>query len=241
VFADGSLGARTAALDYPYNDDQENSGIPIYTQEKLDEVIADANAAGFQVAVHAIGDKAVKMALNSLEKTKPSDRKEGPRHRIEHASVLSPELIQRLKESGVIVTVQPRFVISDSWIQQRLGPERARFTYPFHSLIDAGILVVGSSDCPVEPLSPLSGIGAAVNRTGPEALEVQEAVQLYTRNAAYASAEENVKGTLAPGKYADLVVLEKDPFTVQPTEITEIKVLMTIVGGRVVYRSNSFL
>lgn len=240
IFTDGSLGASTAALEHPYHDDPENSGVTVYSQENLDRIIADAHASGFQVAVHAIGDRATRMLLDSLEKTNSATGDGHLRHRIEHASVLNPELIQRLKRSRVIVTIQPHFVVSDFWIDQRLGLERTRFTYPFRSLLEAGLLVVGSSDCPVEPLSPLSGIGAAVDRKGAEALDAEDAVALYTRNAAYASFEEDLKGTIAPGKYADLVVLEKDPCTVRPTEISEINVLLTILGGKVVYQSPAF-
>ena len=237
IFTDGSLGARTAALEQPYQDDPENKGVAIYSQGKLDEIVADAHASGFQVAVHAIGDRATRMALESLGKVNHGTGQRHLRHRIEHASVLNRELIRRLKRTEVIVTVQPHFVVSDFWVDQRLGPERARFTYPFRSLLGAGLVVVGSSDCPVEPLSPLTGIGAAVDRDGPEAVVADDAVLLYTRNAAYASFEEHLKGTIAPGKYADLVVLEKDPCSVHPREISAIRVLMTIVGGRVVYRS----
>lgn len=240
VFADGSLGARTAALEAPYNDDPMNRGITIYNQEQLDEIIAEAQCSDFQVATHAIGDRAIAMVLEAAAKAKSGTPEKDLRHRIEHASVLHSELIHRLKELGLIVTVQPHFVISDFWIEQRLGSERARFTYPFSSLLQAGLMVVGASDCPVEPIAPLSGIAAAVNRVGPEALVADDAIALYTRNAAYASFEENLKGTITPGKYADLVVLGKDPRKVRPSQISEIAVLMTIVGGRIVYRSPTF-
>jgi hypothetical protein len=240
VFTDGSLGARTAALDAPYNDDPMNCGVTIYSQEQLNEIVAEAQCSDFQVAVHAIGDRAIGMSLEAVGKAMRGTPGKHLRHRIEHASVLNPELIRRLKECRLTVTVQPHFVISDFWINQRLGPGRARFTYPFKSLLQAGLTVVGASDCPVEPLAPLLGIAAAVNRQGPEALVAEDAIALYTRNAAYASFEENLKGTVAPGKYADLVVLEEDPSRVRPSEISEIAVLMTMVGGRIVYRSPTF-
>ena len=240
IFTDGSLGARTAALDAPYNDDPMNSGVIIYGQEQLDEIVAEAQGSDFQVAVHAIGDRAIGMSLEAVGKAVSGAPRKQLRHRIEHASVLNPELIKRLRESGLIVTVQPHFVVSDFWVNQRLGPSRARFTYPFKSLLHAGLIVVGASDCPVEPLAPLLGIAAAVNRRGPEALVAEDAVALYTRNAAYASFEENLKGTIAPGKYADLVVLEEDPRKARPSEIGGITVLMTMVGGRIAYRSPAF-
>jgi predicted amidohydrolase YtcJ len=180
------------------------------------------------------------MSLEAVRKVVSRTPKRQLRHRIEHASVLNPELIKRLKQSGLIVTVQPHFVVSDFWVDRRLGPSRVRFTYPFKSLLQAGLIVVGASDCPVEPLAPLLGIAAAVNRRGPEALVAEDATALYTRNAAYASFEENVKGTIAPGKYADLVVLKEDPRKVRPSEISKIAVLATIVGGRIVYQSPAF-
>jgi predicted amidohydrolase YtcJ len=130
--------------------------------------------------------------------------------------------------------------VSDFWTVDRLGPERARLAYPFASLLKAGLIVVGSSDCPVEPLAPLLGIEAAVNRQGPEALRAEDAIALYTRNAAYASFEENLKGSITPGKYADLVVLGRDPTKVAPSDISKIAVLITMVGGKMVYRSHRF-
>lgn len=242
IFTDGSLGARTAALEAPYSDDPLNRGVTIYTQEQLDELVSEAQRGDLQAAVHAIGDRAIGMALESLRKAKSRIHGRDLRHRIEHASVLNPQLIRRLKEIGLIASVQPNFVVSDFWVEQRLGAERTRFTYSFSSLLGAGVVTVGGSDCPVEPLAPLSGIAAAVNRSNrEEALIVEDAIALYTRNAAYASFDENVKGTIGPGKYADIVVLQKDPRKVPPSKIAETKILMTIVGGRIAYSSASFL
>jgi predicted amidohydrolase YtcJ len=240
IFTDGSLGARTAALSTPYADDPPNRGVTIYTQEQLDRIIEEAQGSGFQVAVHAIGDRAIGMLLESAGKAKIRVHGRELRPRIEHASVLNPELIRSLKELGLIVTVQPHFVVSDFWTEDRLGSQRARYAYPFASLLKAGLTVVGSSDCPVEPLAPLLGIEAAVNRQGPEALRAEDAIALYTRNAAYASFEENLKGSITPGKYADLVVLESDPRKVAPSDISEIAVLMTMVGGETTHRSRAF-
>ncbi len=236
IFADGSLGARTAALETPYADDAENRGVLIYSQGKLDEIVAEAHRFDFQIALHAIGDRAISTALHAIAKACESAPKMDIRHRIEHASVLNTDLIQRMKEVGVVASVQPHFNVSDFWVEQRLGAERAALTYPLSSLLRAGVRVVGGSDCPVEPLTPLSGIEAAVNRPGVEAVTVEDAVSFYTRSAAYASFEENVKGMIAPERLADLVVLEKDPRTVPPSMISRIRVLMTMVGGRVVYQ-----
>ena len=242
IFTDGSLGARTAALEAPYSDDPLNRGVTIYSQEQLDALISEAHRGGLQVAVHAIGDRGIGMALESLGKVKRRSQGRDLRHRIEHASVLNPQLIRRLKEIGLIASVQPHFVVSDFWVEQRLGAERTRFTYSFSSLLGAGVVTVGGSDCPAEPLAPLSGIAAAVNRSDrEEALSVEDAMALYTRDAAYASFDENIKGTISPSKYADLVILEKDPRKVPPSKIAETKILMTIVGGKIVCGSASFL
>jgi len=240
IFTDGSLGARTAALEKPYDDDPTNRGVIIYSQEDLDKLVADIHNSGFQVAIHAIGDRAVGMALNSIEKATGS----GPRnlrHRIEHASVLSKSLIERFRTLHVTASVQPHFIASDYWLKERLGTERASMSYPLASLIRAGVSVVAGSDCPIDPIEPLTCIPPAVDRPGSkEAIGVEEAIALYTRNASYASFEEKEKGTIAPGKYADLVALHQDPMKVEASDIADISVVMTMMGGRVVYQSPSF-
>ncbi len=235
VFIDGSLGARTAALEEPYADDPKNRGMAIYNQQQLNEIVAEAHRSDFQIAAHAIGDRAIVMALHAFAKVNKSMPKENHRHRIEHASVLDHTLIRRIQELGLIASVQPHFNVSDFWVEQRLGKERAYLTYPFASLLRAGVKVVAGSDCPVEPLTPLSGIEAAVNRTPPETLGVEDAIALYTRNAAYASFDENTKGTITAGKLADLVILQEDPRKVPPSTISKIRVLKTMVGGRIVH------
>ena len=239
LFSDGSLGARTAALEASYEDDPSNRGVTVYRQEELDELVGDAQLAGFQVAIHAIGDRASRMALESLAKATNQTQRD-LRHRIEHASVLDHDLISEFGELGVIASVQPHFVVSDFWLEQRLGRERASLSYPFASLARMGVRVVAGSDCPVEPLAPLQGIAAATTRSdSDEAITVEAAIALYTRNAAYASFEENLKGTIEPGKYADLVALRTDPREIAPSTIPEIQVLFTMVGGKIMYRSST--
>jgi predicted amidohydrolase YtcJ len=239
IFTDGSLGARTAALEAPYADDHENRGVALYSQPQLDEIVAEAHRSDFQIAAHAIGDRATSMALDAIAKARDSTPNKDLRHRIEHASVLNTVLITRLKELEVVASVQPHFNVSDFWVEQRLGAKRAALTYPFSSLLRAGVRVVGGSDCPVEPLAPLSGIEAAVNRPGGEAVTVEDAISFYTRSAAYASFDENVKGTITPGKLSDLVILEKDPRKVPPSTISKIRVLMTMVGGRILHLNSA--
>jgi len=237
IFADGSLGARTAALREPYSDDPTTKGMMLYPQEELNELVAKAHKARLQLAIHAIGDQAIDMALTALEKALEEAPRKDHRHRIEHASVLNEALIQRLKRLEVIASIQPHFIISDFWVIDRVGPTRAQWVYPFKTLLQEGIRVAGGSDCPVEPINPLLGMYAAVAReTFPEErITVDDALRLYTVNAAYASFEENVKGSIEAGKLADLVVLSHDPLTIPSNKIKDIKVETTIIGGRVVY------
>jgi len=240
IFADGSLGARTAALHASYSDDPSTKGMMMYSEGELGELIMKAHRAGLQLAVHAIGDQAVDVVLTAFEKTLKKIPREDHRHRVEHVSVLSEILISRMKKLGVIASVQPHFVVSDFWIADRLGPKRARWTYPFKTLIQEGVPTVGGSDCPVEPVKPLLGIQAAVSRKSfpEEQISVDKALRMYTIDAAFASFEENAKGSIEVGKLADLVVLSRDPRRVPPDKIRDIVVEMTFVGGRMVHGSS---
>ncbi len=237
IFSDGSLGARTAALFQPYQDEPTRKGMMLYTQEKLNTLVMEAHRAGFQLAIHAIGDRAIDMVLTVLENALKEAPKENHRHRIEHASVLNERLIQHMKKLKVIASVQPHFVVSDFWVANRVGSTRARWVYPFRTLVQEGVLTTGGSDCPVEPIDPLLGVWAAVAREAfpEERISVDDALRLYTVNAAYASFEEDIKGLIDVGKLADLVVLSREPHEIPPNEIRDVKVEMTIVGGNVVY------
>jgi len=237
MLADGSLGARTASLKQPYNDAPGTDGMLLYSQKQLEKFVKKAHEANLQLAIHAIGDRTVEIVLKILEKTLKKMPKENHRHRIEHASVLNLGLISKMKELGVIASVQPHFVVSDFWIIDRLGKARARWTYAFKSLLKKGVTTMGGSDAPVEPVSPILGIYAAVARKAfpQERLTVDEALRLYTINAAYGSFEEDVKGSIEKGKFADLAVLSQDPYKTTPGRIREIKVETTIVDGNIVY------
>lgn len=237
ILADGSLGARTAALNKPYNDEPSTKGILCWGRKELEETIVKAQDAGFQVCVHAIGDRAINETLSAFEKVLKKKPRKDFRHRLEHASVLNKQLIRRLRRLGLIACVQPHFVISDFWVESRLGAARARWTYPFKTLIENGVLLAGGSDCPVEPVSPLLGVYALVARESfpEERVSVEEALRVYTVNAAFASFEEDVKGSIEVGKLADFAVLSHDPFVVKPEKIRDITVEMTIVGGKIVY------
>jgi len=241
IFADGSLGARTAALKEPYSDKPETSGIILYTQRKLNRLVSKAHRAGLQLAVHAIGDRAIEAVLKAFENALKKHPRKNHRHRIEHCSVLNPRLIKRMKHLGLIASVQPHFVVSDFWVVTRVGKDRARWVYPFKTLVKEGLIVTSGSDCPVEPIDPLLGVWAAVTRKSfaEENLTVEEALKTYTLNAAYASFDENNKGTIEVGKLADLTVLSDDLFNVPPDEIKRARVEMTIVDGKIVYSRNS--
>ena len=237
VFADGSLGARTAALNEAYDDEHSTKGILCLSQKDLYEIILKAQNAGFQVCVHAIGDRAVDAVLTAFEKVLKGAEGNVRRNRLEHASVLNKQLIKRLKKLGLIACVQPHFVISDFWVEARLGRARAKWTHPFRTLIEEGVLLSGGSDCPVEHINPLQGVYALAARElfPEERVSVEEALKVYTANAAYVSFEEGVKGSIESGKLADFTVLSHNPLVIKPEKIKDVKVEMTIVGGEIAY------
>lgn len=237
ILADGSLGGHTAALEEPYHDKPETKGIMLHTQKELEKLASKAHNAGLQLAVHAIGDHAVKFVLKAFEKLEKNNTLKKRRHRIEHCSVLSPTLIKRMKKLGLIASVQPHFIVSDFWINDRVGKKRARWIFPFKTLINEGITVTSGSDCPVEPINPILGIWAAATRESfpEERLSVEEALKTYTVNAAYATFDENKRGTIEVGKQADLTMLSDNPLTIAKDKIKQITVCMTIVNGKIVY------
>jgi predicted amidohydrolase YtcJ len=242
IFTDGSLAARTASLKEPYSDDLVTKGNLLYTQEELRALITKLHKANFRLVIHAMGDQAIDRVLSILENVLKELPRENHRYRIEHASVLNKELIQCIKKLGAIVGVQPCTVISEftSWSAiDRLGTRRARWLYPLGTLFKKGIRVSGGSDCPMEQISPFAGIQAAVTRQffPEERITVDEALRMYTVNAAYASFDEDIKGSIEEGKLADLTVVSRDPRTTPSNEIADIKVKMTIVGGKIVYQN----
>ncbi len=246
LFADGSLIGRTAALFEPFLDDPNpnNTGLTMWPEGELDEWVWQAHSAGFQVAVHAIGDRGVHLALTAFERALEREPLADHRHRIEHCGSLNPSLIERLARDRVLAVSQPVFIpeYGDGFIRH-LGPERIKLTYPFKSLIDAGVMLVFSSDAPVSAFEPLISIQAAVvEQTGSgrpyapqESISVEEGIRRYTVAGAFASFEEGIKGSLTPGKLADLTVLGEDPRAVEPTRIREVPVRMTIIGGETVW------
>ncbi len=237
ILADGSLGARTAALKEPYTDASSSKGILLYSRNQLRALLEEIVKEGLQLVIHAIGDRTIETVLEAFENASPEHSKADQRHRIEHVSVLNHDLLTRMKKLSIIASVQPHFAVSDTWISKRLGRARAKWTYALRSLFDAGIKVIGGSDAPVEPVSPLYGIYAAVAREAfpEECLTIDEALRIYTRDAAYGSFEENVKGSLEVNKLADLIVVSQDPFRVPPEQLKRIQVETTILSGQVVY------
>jgi predicted amidohydrolase YtcJ len=244
IFVDGFLAARTAALKEAYSDDHSTKGKLLYSQKELSAVITKLHKADMHMIIHAMGDQAIDLVLAILEKNLKESPRENHRYRIEQASVLNRKLIQRMEELRVIVGVQPCTIISEfsAWSAvDRLGQERARWLYPLKTLFKEGIRVSGGSDCPMEQASPFAGIQAAVTRQAfpEEQVTVEEALRMYTVNAAYASFDENVKGSIEEGKLADLTVVSSDPLTTPPNQIADIEVKMTIVGGKIVHLKTS--
>ena len=193
--------------------------------------------SGLQVGVHAIGDRAIENVIQAIREALEKVPRKDHRHRIEHCSILNAELISEIKELGLIAAVQPHFVVSDTWTVDRVGPERARWAYPFRTLIEKGIIVTSGSDCPVELINPLLGLWAAVKREDKpeESLTVEEALKTYTLNAAYASFGESKKGTIEKGKYADLTILSEDITKISLDKIRDVSVDMVIVNGKITY------
>jgi predicted amidohydrolase YtcJ len=249
-FSDGSLGSTTALFYDPYLDDSTTSGIAgdeMYPEGAMLKRVSGADRAGFQIMIHAIGDRANDTILSIYEQVTSENGKRDRRFRIEHAQHLRAQDIARFARAGVIASMQPYHAIDDGrWAEKRIGKERAKTTYAFRSLIDSGATLAFGTDWTVAPLNPLLTIYAAVTRrtldgknpkgwVPEQKISVEETVRAYTVGSAYAEFQENVKGTIAVGKLADLVLLSRDIFTIDPTEIENVKVVLTMIDGRVVY------
>jgi len=252
AFSDGSLGSATALFFDPYQDEPGSCGL--YTDEMYPEGamlrrILDADRAGLHVMIHAIGDKANSEVLGFFEEVAKTNGPRDRRFRIEHAQHLRPRDIGRFSRAGVIASVQPCHCTADGcWAEKRIGAERCKTTYAFRSLIDAGTMLALGTDWPVAPLDPLQNIMAAVTRdtldgkhpdgwVAEQKISVEEAVRAYTLGAAYAEFTDDVKGSITRGKLADLVILDRDIFTIPASEIAKTRVRMTIVDGQVVYQN----
>jgi predicted amidohydrolase YtcJ len=255
-YMDGSLGSHTAALLQPYADDPKNSGLPRYEQAQLNQMAGERLQAGFQLGFHAIGDKAVQMALDafaSAEKAarasgaKASDGSENYRLRIEHAQVTNPVQVALFRQFNVIASMQPSHLLTDMhWAVSRLGTMRATHSYAWAEFLNHGVALAFGTDYPVEPVAPFRGLYAAVTRKSEDGkseyypaqkISIEQAIAAYTTGSAYAEFMEKEKGTLAPGKLADFVVLDHDLTAVAPAKILVTRVLRTVVGGKTVYQS----
>jgi len=249
-FLDGALGTRTAALLAPYSDDPSTSGMLLMTPEKLKSMAIERDRLGFQLAFHAIGDKANREALDTFESllrvNPPRDR----RDRIEHAQVIAPEDLARFGSLHLIASMQPSHETNDMrWAEQRLGPERSKGAYAWNSLQKAGAKLAFGTDYPVELINPMRGLYACVTREalegGPaggwepqEKLPLADCIHAYTSGSAYAEFMDGRKGELKAGEFADFVILSQDLTKITPREILRTEVLQTVVGGKTVFTKN---
>ena len=243
LFADGSLGARTAALTDPYSDDPGNRGIIVTDRNELRRRIEFFHSCSVQTAVHAIGDLANRMTLDILEQVLGRFPEPHCRHRIEHAQIIGLGDIPRFSSLGIIPSMQFSHYLSDSgWMESRLGRKRMKMAYPWRSLADSGSAIAAGSDLPFEKIiDPFSGLQAAVTRPGNESLTLHQALEGYTVNAAFASFDENRRGSISPGMDADLIVISRDIQESLPETISETEVLATVVAGEIAYSSENII
>jgi predicted amidohydrolase YtcJ len=246
LFIDGSLIGRTAAVTIPFLEDpaDDNLGLTMMPKDQFEDYVMQAHTAGYQIAVHAIGDRGIDWVLDAYEKALTAFPRANHRHRIEHCGICRPDILDRIARLGVVPVSQPVFIIEygDGFIRH-LGLERVQLTYPFRSFLERGIRLVFSSDCPVSHFAPLKSIQAAVTeRTGSgasyaleEAVTVEEALEMYTVAGAYATFEEDIKGQVKAGMLADFAILETDPRHVDPLTLAEVPVSATVIGGEVVW------
>jgi predicted amidohydrolase YtcJ len=247
LYADGSLGSRSAYLQAPYHDEPDNTGLLQYPFNNLFEMVKRSDEAGFQVGIHGIGDAGIWEILKvyeSLEKENPRGQR---RWRIEHAQVMDSLAFEKFRQLGVIASMQPSHCITDlHWAEKRIG-KRARFSYAWNSFIEKNIPLAFGTDWPVEPLNPMLGLYAAITRQDTlgfpeggwyqeEKISLGQAIIAYTAGSAYGVKNEGWCGTLQPGRVADFIVLDRDIFNSIPEEILHAKVLETYLGGKRVYQ-----
>lgn len=243
IFSDGTFGSCSAYMREPFTDRPDTAGFLVTEREELYRLMVDAHTAGLQIATHAIGDAANRECIDLYARLLEEHPRMDHRHRLEHASLLDTEMITDLARLGLVVSTQPLFMHSEKgWIYKRIGEKRARYCYPLRSLLSGGVKVAGASDAPVESPDVLHAIQCCVTREGFEpqqGITAAQAIRMYTIDAAYAQFEESVKGSITPGKRADLIVLSANPAAVSTEEIRSITVEETIVGGRRVYDAAS--
>ena len=250
AFLDGALGSRTAAMLEPYSDDPSTTGILIYDPEKLRVMAIERDRGGFQLAFHAIGDRANRIALDVFEAVVKANGHRDRRDRIEHAQVVEPLDFVRFAQLNVIASMQPSHQTTDMrWAEDRIGPQRIKGAYAWATMLKNGVRLAFGTDYSVEPISPFRGLYACVTRERPdggpkkgwepqEKISLEDCIRAYTSGSAYAQFEEGKKGELKPGEYADYVILSNDLTKVPPAEFTKTRVLRTVVGGRTVYQAS---
>ncbi|MGH9714182.1 MAG: amidohydrolase [Candidatus Acidiferrales bacterium] len=248
AFLDGSLGSRTAAMLAPYSDDPANSGILRMEPAKLQQMSIERDRAGFQLAFHAIGDRANRVALDVFAAVRAANGVRDRRDRVEHAQIVALDDIPRFAALGVIASMQPSHLLDDErWATGRLGPERVKGAYAWHTLQEAGAHLAFGTDFPVESINPLRGLYACVTRELPgggpaggwhpeEKLTMPDCIRDYTAGSAFAQFEEQRKGTIAPGMFADIVVFPVDLTRIPAKDLLHTPVTMTITGGQIIYQ-----
>jgi len=246
-FVDGSLGSHTAAMLQPFTDAPKDTGLFVSTPDNLYRWVSGADKAGLNIMVHAIGDRAIRTQLDIFERVAKENGPRDRRFRIEHAQHIAATDFPRFARIGVIASMQPYHAIDDGrWADKVIGPERSKGTYAFRSLLDAGATLAFGSDWFVAPPTPLEGIYAATTRrtldernpggwVPEQKITVEEALRAYTRGGAFASFEDKERGVLAAGALADFVIIDRDLTRVPVEQIRNARVVLTAVGGRVVY------
>ena len=256
-FMDGSLGSKTAALLEPYSDDPKNFGLPQYEADKLNAMTKERVLAGYQIGLHAIGDKGVQMALDAFAEAEKAAKEKkvtavdggaAYRLRIEHTQVTTPMQIARFKDLKVIASMQPSHLLTDmNWAESRLGPQRAAHSYAWAEFLKRGAVLAFGTDYPVEPVTPFRGLYAAITRQSengkksyyPEQkISIEQAISAYTTGSAFAEFGEKEKGKLEPGMLADMIVLDRDITSVPAAKVLETQVVRTVVGGKTVYEAS---
>ena len=249
ISADGALGSRGAAMKEPYSDDPGNRGLLFYEQERLNQMVDKSVSNGYQTNIHAIGDRANDVVLNAFEQAKEEYGDQGLRHRIEHAQIVSLSDIPRFEELDLIASMQATHATSDmNMAEDRVGPERIKGGYAWQKFLDQGTVIANGSDFPVEHVNPFFGLYSSVTRQdhegnppggwyGEESLNRKEAFRSFTIDAAYAAHQEDVLGSLEPGKWADFIIIDRDYFEVPAIEIWQTEVLETWVAGEKVYNN----
>lgn len=245
IIIDGSSSGPTAGTRQPYTSNPEDSGILYFTQEEIDDILIPAHKAGFQITAHAVGDRAVEMMLNAVERAQREYPREDHRHRIEHAGIMPPDLLTRVKELGMVPIPNPSFFYDYGEGYIKNYGERVEYMFPLADYLREGIIAASGSDAPVTYPNPLVGIYCALTRKtqagvtvgSSQKVSLLQAIRMFTWNGAYASFEENIKGSIETGKLADLVVLTGSLLTSNPEEILKMKPVLTMIDGEIVYEA----